>query len=239
MKLQAIITGGGTGIGLACVQKFLAAGWQVLAHYHVSCSELERLRKKYGRGLICVQADFSVEEGLMAFLDSIRNRHIDALVNNAGIYDFSRANRERMAAIQKTLMVNTIAPVLIAEVIFEQMKRRKKGAIVNISTIAAKYGSNSPEIFYGVSKRGLEALTRTLSREGASAGVCVNTIRPGAVDTGFHKNIGRSAQQLAERRKKIPMQKLGKPQEIADMVFHLCAHNTFATNQTITVAGGD
>ncbi len=239
MKHLAVVTGGGTGIGLACVEKFLAAGWNVLAHYNASSQSLKRLSKKYGKNLACVQADFSVEQGISSFTEAVNGITVDALVNNAGIYDFSRNDQDRMGLIHKTLMVNTVAPVLIAEAVFEQMKRRKKGAIVNISTIAAKYGSGYSEIFYGVSKRGLEALTRTLSREGAEAGICVNTIRPGAVDTDFHKNIGRSDQQLEERRRRIPMNRLGRPQEIADMVFHLCAQNNFATNQTITIAGGD
>ncbi|MBL8012577.1 MAG: SDR family oxidoreductase [Candidatus Omnitrophica bacterium] len=239
MKQQAIITGAGSGIGLACVQKFLAAGWMVDAHYHSSDNALKRLSKKYGNALKCFKADFSDEASLKSFLEHIRNIRADALVNNAAIYDLSQGGRNRVADAQKIFMINTIVPILIAEVVFEEMKIKRKGAIVNISSIAAKYGSNGTEIFYGASKRGLEALTRTLSRQGATNGICVNTVRPGAIDTDFHKKIGRSDQQLVERRKRIPMQRLGKPQEIADMVFHLCAHNTFATNQTITVAGGD
>jgi len=236
---RVLITGGGNGIGLACVEKFLDAGWHVYAHYHHSKKELEGLARQFPGKLECVQADFADRRKLRNFLKSLDRIQTDVLINNAAVYDLSKKKSDRLQAIHDVLAVNVVAPTLITEKVFAKMKKNKKGSIVNISTIAARYGSSADSIFYGISKRGLEALTRTLAREGAAFGISVNTVRPGAIDTGFHRKIGRSEKDMQARQSKIPMGRLGTPQEVAELIFHLGAVHSFATNQTITIAGGD
>ena len=233
---KVLITGSGTGIGLACAKKFLEEGWHVLAHYNTTARALQILRKTFKEQMAIVQADFSDNKQLLKFLNLLEKESFSALVNNAAVYDFSKDFKNRISFAERTLKVNAIAPVLIAEIVVKKMRRERRGHIVNISSIAAKYGSPSEHIFYGVSKRALEGATRTLARENASSNICVNTIRPGVFDTTFHAKIGKN---LSKRISKIPAKKCGQPEEMAELVFYLCHSNTFMTNQTLTIAGGD
>ena len=126
-------------------------------------------------------------------------------------------------------------PLLIEQI--EEMKERAFGRIVNISSIAAKYGSSSSSMHYGCSKLALEGISKTLAREGAKDNVLVNTVRPGVIDTEFHKKFPKN---MEKRISMIPAQRIGKPSEVADIVYYLGSEaNTFITNETITVAGGE
>ncbi len=134
-------------------------------------------------------------------------------------------------------MVNVFAAIAIAGRVFPGMQERGFGRIVNISSVAAKFGGSSHSLHYGCSKRALEGLTRTLAREGAAGNVLVNTVRPGVIDTDFHK---RFPKDMARRIAMIPVRRMGTPDEVADMVFFLgSGHNTFITNQTLAVSGGE
>src|SRR3989338_3928922 len=129
---RVLITGAGAGIGLACTKKFLQDGWSVLAHYHSSVAELNKLKKHYfSQSLICIQADFSRPAGLEKFLEQLKKEKLTALVNNAGIYDHSRKANDRIKAVQDVLLVNLIAPTLILETVIERIKEQKGGAVIN------------------------------------------------------------------------------------------------------------
>ena len=232
---KVLITGAGTGIGLACTQKFLKNGWTVIAHFNRSSGHLEKL-KSYKSRLMTYQADFRQSSDVLRFLDFVKQQTLMGLVNNAALYDFSTQEKNRIQAIKDVLAVNAMVPALIAEVVFKKMCAKREGHIVNISSIAAKYGSSRDHIFYGISKRGLEALTRTLAREGAAFNICVNTIRPGVVSTDFHKKIKKN---MSERKSLIPMKRFAQPSEVADLVYYLCHGNKFMTNQILTIAGGE
>jgi 3-oxoacyl-[acyl-carrier protein] reductase len=228
---NVLITGAGTGIGLSCASKFLAEGWNVYAHYNQSVKELKKLK-----GVKILQANFSNKNEANKFIEAASRLSLNALVNNAGVYDFSRDAKDRVNGVQDVFLVNTIVPTLLAEAVLEKMKSVKSGAIVNISSIGVKYGSHLNSIFYSASKSGLEAVTKTLAREGAAHNVLVNCLRVGVTDTEFHKKLGKNMEQ---RKQMIPLKRLAKPQEIAEFVYFLCAKNTFITAETIAVAGGE
>ena len=116
------------------------------------------------------------------------------------------------------------------------MKKRKHGHIINISSIGAKYGSNINNIFYGVSKRGIESATKTLAREGAKHNILVNTIRPGVTNTDFINKLGKD---IKKRIELIPLNRAMEPVELAKFIFYMCTQNTFITNEIITIAGGE
>jgi len=234
---KILITGAGRGIGFACTQKFVEEGWSVIAHCRQSSNFLNTLQKKTTeRQLTLVKADFLHDDQLKTLLTFLKRNKVDALINNAAMYDGSKKKRMRMKSITDVLKVNVIIPTLIAESVFRLMKRSKGGHIINISSIAAKYGSNLDSIFYGISKRGLEATTKSLARVGANHHICVNTIRPGVVDTEFIREIDKN---LPKRKKMIPMRRLAQPQEIAELAYYMVTKNTFMTNQIITIAGGE
>ena len=235
-RKKILITGAAEGIGLEILKLFIENNWLVTAHYYYKTKEFDAICKKNVESIDPKKIDFSNEEELNIFLKSLKNQTYDALVNCAGIFDFSMESKNRIESIFKTLMVNTISPILITEELFKTMKKNQSGSIVNISSVGVKFGSGSDSIFYGVSKSGLEASTRTFAREGAKYNILVNTVRPGITNTDFYKKIGKD---LTERVKLIPLNRAAKASEIAEHVYFLIAVNTFMTGEIISVAGGE
>ncbi|MDD5437464.1 MAG: SDR family NAD(P)-dependent oxidoreductase, partial [Candidatus Omnitrophica bacterium] len=142
-----------------------------------------------------------------------------------------------LADIEKTFAVNVFAPMLIAGKIFQDMKKKRYGRIVNISSIAAKYGGSSSSMHYGCSKSAMESITKTMAKEGARYNILVNTIRPGFIDTDFHKKFPKDT---LKRIAMVPLKKMGTPADIAEMVYYLGSNtNNFITNEIVTVSGGE
>ena len=241
MKKTILITGITGDIGYAIALQFAREGWNILGQYHSSqrkMQELKRVIEKLNVKCAFFQADFFSRIQLANFINNIKKYKIHSLVNNAGGYvvkkHFEKLTTENLT---DTFMMNTFAPVLITANLFAQMQKRKYGRIVNISSIAAKYGGSSYSMHYGCSKRALEGLTKTLAREGAKDNILVNTIRPGVIDTALHKKFPKD---MKKRIRLIPLQKMGKPGDIAKMVFYLASdQNEFITNEIVTVAGGE
>jgi len=241
MTRTVLITGITSGIGKETALCFAKSGWDIIGHYFSSkdkAEELKRTVSDYGVKCTMLKADFSSEKGIAAFLKKIAGLKVDSLINNAGSYVSTRHFTElTVKDMNKTFMVNTFAPILIASRVFTGMKGRGFGRIVNISSIAAKYGGSASSLHYGASKCSLEAATKTLAREGAGHNILVNTVRPGVIDTEFHRKFPKD---MAKRIAMIPLKRMGRPEELAEVVFYLgCDRNSFITNEVIAVAGGE
>lgn len=234
---KILITGAGIGIGYACTELFLKHGWSVVAHFHRSSQKLLSLQKKIGKSrLIIKRFDFGNQKEAEACIKLVKTLKLDALINNAAVYDLTKSSRKRINAIQQVMLVNVIVPSLLAEAALQVMKKQKKGHIINISSIAAEYGSRADHLFYGVSKRGLEAMSKSLSKEGAKHNVLVNCVRPGVTDTDFHRQIPRNLKKRAEH---IPLKRMADAGEIAQFIYFLAENNTYITNEIMTIAGGE
>ncbi len=240
-KKTVLITGITSGIGKEIALKFAKAGWNILGHYHASAKKAAEVNKIIGRhGIECLlfQADFTSNKELNEFVRKISRFNIDSLVNNAGTYLLNKHFSDlTIREISKIFMVNVFAPIVITSAIFPRMKVRKFGRVVNISSIAAKYGGSSFSLAYGCSKRALEGLTKTIAKEGAGYNILVNSVRPGVIDTDFHKKFPKD---MKKRISMIPLKKMGSPVDVAEIVFYLASEkNNFITNETIAVSGGE
>ncbi len=171
-------------------------------------------------------------------MDNLDEFQVNSLINNAGSYVVNKHFTElTMDEIIDAFKVNAISPILLASYVFQNMKENRFGRVVNISSIAAKYGGSAYSMPYGSSKRALEGLTKTLAKEGAEYDVLVNTVRPGVIDTDFHKKFPKD---MKKRTALIPVKKMGIPDDVAEMVFYLGSDkNSFITNEILTVAGGE
>lgn len=221
--------------------KFASEGWNVILHFNSAGQKVEELKRKLKRlnaQFQCLKADFSSASQLRTLSSKLDALRIDSVVNNAGTYTVSRHFSElTIKNINDTFMVNSFAPMLLTTRIFMRMKERKFGRIVNISSIAAKYGGSSHSMHYGCSKRALEGMSKTLAKEGAEFDVLVNTVRPGVIDTEFHRKFPKD---MTKRIALIPARKMGSPGDIADVVYYLgCEKNRFITNEIIAIAGGE
>jgi 3-oxoacyl-[acyl-carrier protein] reductase len=154
-------------------------------------------------------------------------------INNAGV----SISGNDISDINKLFMINTFSVILITDKVFNNMKLNKFGRIINISSIGAKYGSSVESVAYGCSKLAIEGITKTYAKEGAEYNVLVNTIRPGIIDTNFHN---KNKKDMGKRISMIPMKRMGTSEEVASIIYYLGSEqNTFITNETISIAGGE
>jgi len=236
-----LVTGAARGIGRAVALAYARNGWDVIGHYLSSTGGASTLVDEIGAmGRTChpVRGDLSSNKGISSVLETIKPFEIHALINNAGSYVVQKHFADlTYDDFVKTFSVNSIAPALMAAAVFDKMKKNKFGRMVNISSIACKYGGSSHSLHYGCSKLALEGISKTLSKEGARSNILVNSVRPGLVDTDFHRMFSKN---MSERVNLIPMKRMGTVAEIADMVYFLGSEqNTYITNETISIAGGE
>lgn len=236
-----LITGGTSDIGREIAITYAKNGWNVLLHYHLLKTGAENIKitlRDYGVSCQLLKADLSSESELYKLISKLKRIEIDSLINNAGTYTVSKHfSKLTIRDVVTTFMVNTFAPLFISSSLFMGMKERRFGRIVNISSISAKYGGSSSSLHYGSSKRALEGITKTLAKGGAAFNVLVNTIRPGVIDTAFHKKFPKD---MKKRIALIPVGRMGTPGDIAKVAYYLGSdENSFITNEVITVAGGE
>lgn len=241
MRGTVLITGASSDIGRAIARAYAAEGWDLVLWHRSRGAGLAALvadAQGLGARTTTLQVDFADAGTVERAVAEARDMDIDALVNNAGGYASPKRFSElKHAEVMESLAVNFTAPFLLASALFEGMSARGFGRIVNISSVAARYGGSTSSMQYGCAKRALEGITRTLAREGARSNVLVNTVRPGVIDTAFHRRLSRD---MKARVGLIPMGRMGTAEEVAEIVAFLGGtRNTFITGQTVAVAGGE
>ena len=234
---KVLITGANGGIGLALVKLLLAENkYQILAHYHRNCSELEAFKNL---NIEIIQGSFSTKEGIENFTKQLQKYSIDILINNAGSYTF-RTSFEAMTfeSISSLLNTNTITPALLVKSVLPSMKINKWGRIINISSIGVKHGGGAGTADYTFSKSALEMMTKTLAKEYSKYNILINTVRVGVTDTKIHDL--NPNKDLNKRASMIPIKRIADPNEIAKTILFLCSEfSSYISGSTITVAGGE
>ncbi len=241
---KVLVTGASSGIGACTAELFALHGAVVGIHYHMGRESARRLQRRLegmAREAILLEVDLldppSREDLVPRFISEAGG--IDVLVNNAGgILGSAHFLDLDQSSWEMTLHLNLTAPYILAREAFRWMKEHGGGRIINISSIAARYGGSETSIHYGAAKAGLEAVTRTLARAGATHNILVNTIQPGVIDTPAHKKIGRTS--LEGRVKSIPLGRAGTPLDVARLCLFLASEGgNYITGQVYGVTGGD
>ncbi len=240
--LTALVTGSSNGIGAKAAVKFAERGARVLIHYNSAKGQagqvLERVRAAGSDGEIR-QGDLSTSGGVHAFLEWLNGYRVDILVNNAG----SLVKRTRFMDFTEELwrqvfMLNLDSAMLITKAVLPHMIEKKRGYIVNISSVAARNGGGLGAIAYASAKAALSAMNKGLAKEFAPLGVRVNGVSPGTIDTNFHRTFS-TEQMLEGVRKSTPLGRLGTAEESADVIVFLCSSGAaFIHGQMIEVNGG-
>lgn len=232
----ALVTGGGKGIGSACCRALSKAGFIVGIHYNSSKDSAEKLSKELPNSFL-VQGNLSTIEGVDAIYDALKNRKepLAVLVNNAGLVKdnpiFS-ASLEEFEAVVNTNMRGTW---YLSKRLSRFMIRQKSGRIINISSIIGSQG-NPTQSIYGMTKAGIDNFTKVAAIEFAQYNILVNSIAPGFIDTDMTSAIPEEHKNKILER--IPLGRMGKADEIADVVTFLATSGSYITGTVIHVNGG-
>jgi 3-oxoacyl-[acyl-carrier protein] reductase len=214
----ALVTGGSRGIGQAIVEVLSRDGWRVLAPSRM-------------------EMDLESADSIHAWCDRHSFERIDALVNNAGINELRGIHELDDAAWQRMQQINLQAPMMLMRALVPSMVSRGWGRVVNIASIWSHVAKDR-RAGYSAMKAGLVGLTRVVALEAAGKSVLVNAISPGYTATELTEK-NNSEMELREIASRIPMLRLAKPQEIAEVVSWLVSErNSYITGQCIPVDGG-
>jgi NAD(P)-dependent dehydrogenase (short-subunit alcohol dehydrogenase family) len=241
------VTGASRGIGAAIALLAGERGYAVAANFAIGEAEATAVVSEIVAGggrAIAIQADVSSEEQIVRLFEAAERElgPITALVNNAGITGgFARVEEVTSAAIANVFAVNVSGTILCAREAVRRMSTRrggKGGAIVNISSIAARTGAAGEWVHYAASKGAVDSFTIGLAREVAAEGIRVNAVAPGLVDTGLHAANGEPG-RLQRLMGTIPMGRAGMPREVAEGVLWLLSPAAaFTTGAILEIGGG-
>lgn len=241
MNLQnktAIITGASRGIGLATCQRFVNENIENLIMIGSNNQNLSLAKNQLNyNNIFTYQCDLSDKKSINDTFDRILSKfnHIDILINNAGIIDDSSFIEMSDIQIEHVLNVNFYGPYYCMKKILPLMITQNYGKIVNISS-TSKFGTINKSN-YAASKAALDALTRTVSKEVAKYNITINSVAPSLIDTDMLKTIPKNT--LSNLINNSPMKRLGKPEEIASIIYFLSSdESSYITGETLIASGG-
>lgn len=242
-----IVTGGSRGIGAATALLAGRRGYAVCVNYVSNREAAEavagQIRAAGGRA-ITVAGDVSKEEDVLRIFTTTDQQlgRLTALVNNAGILEH-QSRLEAMSAerITRVLVANVTGSLLCAREAVKRMSTRhggQGGAIVNLSSMAAKLGGPGEYVDYAASKGAIDAFTVGLAKEVAAEGIRVNAVRPGLIYTDIHAS-GGEAGRVDRLKDAVPMKRGGSAEEVAHAILWLLSdESSYATGTFIDVSGG-
>ncbi|WP_322003160.1 SDR family oxidoreductase [Marinobacter alexandrii] len=247
MKKVMIVTGGSRGIGAATAKLAASRGYQVCVNFHKNEAAANQVVDDItaaGGAAIAVQADVSDESDVKRLFSSVDEKlgPITALVNNAGILEQQmRVEAINAARLKRIFEANVVGSFLCAREAVKRMSEKhggQGGAIVNVSSAAARLGAAGEYVDYAASKGAIDTFTIGLSREVAEEGIRVNAVRPAFIYTDMHADGGEPGRvdRIAES---LPMKRGGHPSEVANAILWLLSDEaSYTTGTFIDLAGG-
>ena len=237
----AIVTGAAEGIGFAVARRLAAAGARVaIADIDAAAARraVERITQDGGAAL-GVAADVADERAVQEMVRQVRDELGDAdiLVNNAGIVgDTNDVQDFAIDAWDRALAVNLRGVFLCCRFVLPGMQAKGRGRIVNVASIAGKEG-NPRMCAYSASKAGVIGFTKSLAKEVARQNILVNAVAPAVIATRLSDELEPSV--LAYMVERIPMGRVGQPEEVAALIHWLCGDEcSFTTGQCLDISGG-
>jgi len=238
-----LITGGGRGIGAATARLAAKRGYRVCVNYRSDERSARQLAEQIGHAAAAVQGDVSIEADVLRLFKEVdRMGALSVLVNNAGIVDrSSRVENLSAERIQRMLAVNVTGSFLCAREAVKRMSTKhggKGGAIVNVSSMAAKLGGAGDYVDYAASKGAIDSLTVGLAKEVGAEGIRVNGVRPGVIRTEIHATSGDPG-RVERIAATTPLQRGGDADEVARAILWLAsAEASYITGALLDVSGG-
>ncbi|HWA10063.1 MAG TPA: glucose 1-dehydrogenase [Opitutaceae bacterium] len=240
---RALVTGASSGIGEAIAVRLAAAGATVVNVYrsHAAAAKKTVAGIRAGGGeAIALRADMAKERDITALFAQVHKKigPLDILVNSAGMENEHSFLTLPVKDWDQVMNVNLRAVFLCSQLAARTMIRRKRGVIINISSVHAVL----PWVGYAhycASKGGLEMLMKTMALELAPKGIRVNNVAPGAIATPINESWLHDAAKVRQELKKIPLHRIGRPEEVAGAVLYLASDEAaFVTGTTLYIDGG-
>ena len=242
-----IITGASRGIGAATARIAGRSGYAVCVNYlknKVAAMQIVEEIKADGGHALALGADISQEEEVVKLFRAVDDKlgKISALVNNAGILETQmRIENMDAARLNRVFLTNITGSFLCAREAVKRMSTKnggKGGAIVNVSSAAARLGSAGEYVDYAASKGAIDTFTRGLAQEVAEEGIRVNAVRPGVIDTDIHASGGEPG-RVERVKASVPMKRGGSADEVAKAIMWLLSsESSYTTGSLLEVSGG-
>ena len=247
MDKVLLITGGSRGIGAATARLAAADGYDVCISYRqnrTAAEQVVRLIEQQGQKAVAIAADVASEPDILRLFNEVDRQlgPLTALVNNAGILEqqMSVADMD-IARLNRTFSTNIIGSFLCVREAIKRMSTAiggKGGAIVNVSSGAARSGSPGEYVDYAASKGAIDTMTVGLAKEVASVGIRVNAVRPAFIYTDIHAS-GGEPNRVDRVKSLVPLQRGGQADEVAQAILWLLSNkSSFTTGAFIDVTGG-
>ncbi len=224
---NVLITGASRGIGRAAAERFQAEGYSLYLICHKSIKSLEGLEGQHYAGDV---GDYTFVESVMNGIDSL-----DVLINNAGeayyglLQEMEPSEWDRIIRTNLTSMYNT------CRLAIPKMLKNHSGKIINLSSVWGGSGA-ACEAAYSASKGGVNAFTKALAKELAPSNIQVNAVAPGVINTDMNSNL--SPEDRIRLIDEIPADRMGTPEDVAELIFSLAESNSYLTGQIIGLDGG-
>ena len=240
-----LVTGGSRGIGAATCRLAARRGWAVAVNYARDGAAAEAVVAaiaEAGGRAIAVQADVAVDAEVRAMFAAIDRSGLPplaGLVNNAGVVDLpGRVDAMSVERLQRMFAINVFGSFYCAREAILRMKAKKGGAIVNLSSAAAKLGGGGQYVDYAAAKGAIDSFTLGLAREVAGDNIRVNAVRPGIIATDIHAS-GGAPDRAAEMAPLVPLKRAGTSEEVAEaIVWLLSGASSYTTGSIVEVTGG-
>ncbi len=232
----ALVTGGGTGIGTACCRALAAEGFRVGVHYRSSRETAEKLCAELSNAFT-VKADLTAPHEVDALIGELREvaGRVDVLVNNAGTNVNAPMVTMKLDAYDDVAAMARGTWYLTKLVLRRFMLRKGSGRVINISSVVGHTG-NPGQIPYAMSKAGIDAFTKSLCQELSGRDILVNSVAPGFIDTEMTDELPDEVKEAILSR--IPQQRMGTPDEVADVVAFLATRGSYVNGTVVHVNGG-
>jgi len=247
MDKVLLVTGGSRGIGAATAELAARQGWRVVVNYSQQAAAaqavVQRIESEGGQA-IALQADVTDEAQVLRLFTQIDQTlgRLDGLVNNAGVVDRpARIDEMDLARWRRMFDINVMGSLLCAREAVRRMSTRHGGAggaIVNVSSAAARLGAPGQYVDYAAAKGAIDAFTIGLAKEVADEGIRVNAVRPGLIDTDIHAS-GGLPNRVRDLQHTVPMQRGGTADEVAEAIVWLLGDRSpYTTMSFLEVSGG-
>lgn len=239
MNKVVIVTGASRGIGKEIAKELAKKEYTVIANYNKSEKQAQELKEELEKENIKIdifKADISKRNEAQELVEYTINKYgkIDVLINNAGISQIKEFTQITDEDWNNMLNTNLNSVFYMTQESCKNMIHNKKGCIINISSIWGVVGA-SCEVHYSVSKAGIDAMTKSLAKEMGPSNIRVNSIAPGIINTEMNRNL--SEEEINNIKEEIPLEKIGKAQDIEKCVEWLI-EDEYTTGQVISINGG-